>query len=88
MITFLEVARSDGPCSPTGLISSTGLSLSTLSRILGNLGDNPQSHGPGLELILLHKNPENRREKFITLTAKGRILFETLMTIETSFNLR
>ena len=69
-ICLSEISLNEG-CSLTTLAEKTGLSLSTISRIVGALSDFRQNGEP-YGLIELKVSPEERRRKEIYLTAKVR----------------
>jgi DNA-binding MarR family transcriptional regulator len=69
-ICLSEISLNEG-CSLTTLAEKTGLSLSTVSRIVGALSDFRQNGEP-YGLVELKVSPEERRRKEIYLTAKGR----------------
>ena len=70
---FLLVAQKESQ-SVSGYAKQAGISLSTMSRILLDLGERDRNFDDGLGLIEGFENPENRREKLYRLTYKGRAL--------------
>ncbi|MBP9868674.1 MAG: winged helix-turn-helix transcriptional regulator [Alphaproteobacteria bacterium] len=78
-ICLSEISLNEG-CSLTTLAEKTGLSLSTISRIVGALSDFRQNGEP-YGLIELKVSPEERRRKEIYLTAKGRQTLQKITKI-------
>ncbi|MBL8638618.1 MAG: winged helix-turn-helix transcriptional regulator [Alphaproteobacteria bacterium] len=78
-ICLSEISLNEG-CSLTTLAEKTGLSLSTISRIVGALSDFRQNGEP-YGLIELKISPEERRRKEIYLTAKGRQTLQKITKI-------
>ena len=78
-ICFLEIAMDEG-LSHTKLKDKTGISLSTISRIIGALSDHRQ-RGEPFGLIEVSFIPGSRRTKQICLTNKGRAIFNRLELI-------
>lgn len=68
-ICLAEIAMNEG-LSLTQLADKTGLSLSTISRIVGALSDYRQNNQP-YGLVKLVVSPEERRRKELYLTDKG-----------------
>ena len=53
---------------------------SAASRIIALLSDVGSRGTPGMELVLMRENPNDRRERHIFLTAKGRRILEDIAT--------
>jgi DNA-binding MarR family transcriptional regulator len=51
---------------------------STASRILAILSDVGGRSVPPMNLVKMHPNPQDRRERLLTLTAKGKRLFNLI----------
>lgn len=82
-ICLSEISLNEG-CSLTTLAERTGLSLSTVSRIVGSLSDFRQNGEP-YGLIELKISLQERRRKELYLTPKGRqVLQKITKTIETA----
>lgn len=78
-LCLLEVAQDEGQ-SLTTLSETTGMPLSTISRIIGALSDHRQ-RGEPYGLVEVTISAAERRRKEITLTAKGKNLIEKLHLI-------
>lgn len=87
MATFLGVTlfgqEADGkePLSLKELGEKIGLPNATVSRHLRYLGDRQRLGVPGMDMVRTEINPENRRQKFVRLTAKGRALRDSLLYV-------
>lgn len=56
-----------------------GLSMSTMSRNLLDLGERDRSGDPGLELVWSRDNPNEHRERQYFLTQQGRELLHKIL---------
>jgi DNA-binding MarR family transcriptional regulator len=70
-VFLFEVARNEG-CSLGDISKTTGMPLSTSSRILSALSSRRQNGAEPYRLIEQDYDPDNRRRKVIRLSAKGR----------------
>jgi DNA-binding MarR family transcriptional regulator len=70
-VFLFEVARNEG-CSLGDISKTTGMPLSTSSRILSALSTRRQTGAEPYRLIEQDYDPDNRRRKVIRLSAKGR----------------
>lgn len=75
-VCLAEISLDEG-CSLTTLAERMGLSLSTVSRIVGALSDF-RPNGEPYGLIELKIAPEERRRKELYLTAKGKALLQKI----------
>lgn len=57
-----------------------GTTDSAASRIVAMLSDIGSRNTPGMDLVSMAVNPEDRRERHLTLTAKGRRLMDDITT--------
>ena len=78
-ICLSEISLDEG-CSLTTLSERTGLSLSTVSRIVGSLSDFRQNGEP-YGLIELKTSLQERRRKELYLTPKGRQTLQKITKI-------
>lgn len=76
--SFLLVAKNEGK-SLRELCDISGVTQSTMSRHLLDLGERNRRFGEGLGLVQGRIDPMELRRKQFYLTPKGRKLFETLM---------
>jgi len=53
---------------------------SAASRIVAMLSDIGSRNTPGLDLVSMEVNPQDRREKHLALTHKGRRLMDDILT--------
>ena len=75
-ICLLEISQDEG-LSITTLAERTGLTLSTVSRIVGALAKKRQKGRP-YDLIKTSFAKDQRRRKELTLTTKGRAVIKGL----------
>jgi DNA-binding MarR family transcriptional regulator len=73
-----EVVAKPG-VSQRDILGSIGVSTSSVSRTLAVLSELGDRKTDGLELIKMEINPEDRRERLVHLSPKGRRLMEDLM---------
>ena len=74
---FLNAAKNEG-LSISEISTRIGANPQTTSRYLKNLSDTVDEFGPGLGLLYSYKNPKNRRQKLVVLTAKGHAFLKRL----------
>ena len=74
---FLNAAKNEG-LSVSEIAKATGAKSATVTRYLKNLSDTVDEFGPGLGLLYSYKNPKNRRQKLVVLTAKGHDFLKRL----------
>jgi len=74
---LMYVARSPG-VSQRALYEALGSNDSVASRTLAILSDVGSRNTPGLGLINMRPNPQDRRERVVTLTPKGNRLMADL----------
>lgn len=77
-ICLAEIARNEG-CSLTDLSDKTGLSLSTISRIVGALS-NYRQKGKPYEFITMKVSETERRRKELFLTPAGKQALENILS--------
>ena len=78
-ICMVEISANEG-LSLTELTLKTGLSLSTVSRIVGALSDSRQKGQPyNLVTVMISKQEKRRKEIF--LTEKGKTLINSISSI-------
>ncbi len=75
-ICLLEISEDEG-MSITTLAERTGLTLSTVSRIVGALSKHRQKGKP-YDLIKAVQSKTERRRKELSLTTKGRVVVKGL----------
>tara|TARA_R110002126_G_scaffold13118_3_gene56758 strand:- start:278304 stop:278678 length:375 start_codon:yes stop_codon:yes gene_type:complete len=75
-ICLAEIAMDEG-MSLTALSKKAGLSLSTVSRIVGALSQYRQNGNP-YGLVELKVSPQERRRKELYLSDKGRTLMKSI----------
>ncbi|MDX0801722.1 MarR family transcriptional regulator [Sinorhizobium medicae] len=63
------------------LVQQSGLASSSVSRNIASLGAVHRNGEPGHDLLRAYEDPTDRRTKKVELTAKGRRVYETLVTI-------
>lgn len=78
---FLEVALSENPISMSDLGTRAGIAQSSVSRNVATLGKVNRFHQPGHDLLEAHEDPVERRRKLVTLTAKGRMVAQSISEI-------
>ena len=74
---FLKIADNKD-ISLTALADDLKISQSSVSRNIMKLSEINRHRTEGLGLVETFENPENRREKLVRLTAKGRQFFKNL----------
>jgi DNA-binding MarR family transcriptional regulator len=75
---FLYVAAASPHVSMKDLERLTGLSGGGVSRNVAALGEIHRKGMPGHDLLTTRTNPLDRREKFVSLSAKGRRVYSSL----------
>lgn len=75
-LCLAEISLDEG-CSLTTLAERAGLTLSTVSRIVGALSDYRQNGQP-YGLVEIRISPVERRRKELYLSARGRTLIQKL----------
>lgn len=75
-ICLVEISLDEG-CSLTTLAEKAGLTLSTISRIVGALSDYRQNGQP-YGLVEIRVSAEERRRKELYLTARGKTALQKL----------
>jgi len=78
-LCLAEISFEEG-MSLTTLAEKAGLSLSTISRIVGSLSDYRQNGHP-YGLVEIRVSAEERRRKELYLTPKGRALLQKISKI-------
>lgn len=78
-VCVCEIAQDEG-LSLTHLSDKTGLSLSTVSRIVGALSQNRQMGKP-YGLVQVTTSPKEKRRKVLALTDKGRTLMKDVVGV-------
>lgn len=79
MKTFLEIARAPGS-TMSQLTDRVGTTLASISRIVERLSPRwGKRQGEGL--VEFHENPDDRRQKIVTLTPKGERFLATLIEL-------
>ncbi|MBD9511939.1 winged helix-turn-helix transcriptional regulator [Ensifer sp. ENS10] len=63
------------------LVQQTGLASSSVSRNISALGERHRNGEPGHGLVRAYEDPQDRRTKRVDVTAQGRRVYETLITI-------
>lgn len=81
-VCLCEIAKAEG-LSLTRLSEKTGLTISTVSRIVGALSKNRQK-GASYGLIKVSVSAEERRRKELSLTPKGRAVIAGIEDIVTA----
>ena len=74
---FLIVSEKEG-LSVTEYAKRADIPITTMSRILIDMGDRDRNYEEGLGLVESRDNPMNRREKQYYLTQKGRALLASV----------
>ncbi|MCB1680497.1 MAG: winged helix-turn-helix transcriptional regulator [Rhodospirillales bacterium] len=85
-VCLCEITRAEG-LSLTQLSATTGMPISTVSRIVGALSKYRQKGKP-YGLVKVTVSSQERRRKEITLTAKGRMVMDNLTRMVGSFNVK
>ncbi len=80
MSLILHVAKAPG-LTMSALAERVGTSLSSVSRIVERLGARWGMTRAGDDLVSVEENPANRREKLVSLSAKGERFVQTLLTL-------
>lgn len=75
-VCFLYISTNEG-CSLTSLAEHTGLSLSTISRIVGALSTH-RANGQSYGLIEIRNSETERRRKELYLTGRGKSTLQKL----------
>ena len=78
--TFLYVASHDD-CNKIDMERALGLSSASGSRNTDWLSDQHRLGKPGLGMIVKYRDRANRRRQILQLTAKGRLMTNTLKNI-------
>ena len=78
---FLLVAQKEG-LSVGEYARLAGLSVTTMSRHLLDLGERDRNYEEGAGLVESRENVMNRREKLYHLTAKGRALLAAITKVQ------
>lgn len=76
-IAICELGETDVGTSEAN--ATLGYNSATLSRNITTLSSRPKRTGKGLGLITTYDDPTDRRQKLISLTAKGKIVRNTLI---------
>lgn len=79
MLTFCAIAAAEGALPMREVERMTGMTTSSTSRNVAALGPYHSGGKEGLDLIVAFDNPENRRQKLLKLTPKGRRVAESIM---------
>lgn len=77
---FLAVAEKEGRTF-IEIANITGVATSTVSRVMGVLGEYGSRGSQPLNLVVMKPNLQDRRERLCYLTHKGRMLAESLQEI-------
>lgn len=77
---YLEVARK-APVTYEEIAETTGITTSSVSRIIESLGQENRNGRPGLNLVRTEKDPKEGRRYIAVLTAKGERLAHQLKGI-------
>ena len=77
IVIFLEVAMNEG-INMQDLSRKVGLLQSTCSRSVAALSKMHRFNKPGLDLVITEEDPKDRRYKVISLSSKGRRLWEQI----------
>lgn len=78
---FMLVANYQGQhgISLSDLAERAGFGLSTASRYIAALSKINRHREEGFNLVVTHENPMERRQKLISLSAKGRAFLNKLL---------
>ncbi|MFC3214603.1 helix-turn-helix domain-containing protein [Novosphingobium panipatense] len=77
---FLKVAQNEG-VTLTELADKLGTNVSTASRQLLDLGERNRKREPGYQLVTREPDPMNLRTNRYSLTPKGRLLAQEVVSI-------
>lgn len=70
IVFFLNAAKMEG-ATLKEVAEASDAKMTTASRYLANLSAKDRFRQDGLNLLYAYENPENRRQKLITVTAEG-----------------
>lgn len=79
ILTFCAVASKEGVVGMKDIERMTGMSSASTSRNIAALGPYHRKGNPGMDLVVAFENPDDRREKLLKLTPKGRRIAESLV---------
>jgi DNA-binding MarR family transcriptional regulator len=79
LVAICEIGETD--ISTSDANKMLNYNSATLSRNINTLSSRPKRTGKGLGLITTKENPQDRREKIISLTIKGKNFRDRLKTI-------
>lgn len=77
---FINIARFQG-CSGKEVADSLGLPLSTVSRNTAKLSKWEKHKVAGLDLIVNDTDPMDRRRRVLTLTPKGKRVYQEMINV-------
>ncbi len=79
LLTFCAIASKEGEVGMKDIEQMTGMSSSSTSRNIAALGPYHRKGNPGMDLVVAFENPQDRREKLLKLTPKGRRVAESIV---------
>lgn len=77
-LCFMYIAGNPGT-SQVAIMKDIGISDSLVSRAIALFTDVGVRNYAGLDLVIMRNHPEDRRQKVLELTAKGRRLMEDIL---------